>query len=165
MLSWADEQMTGFFPLSCRSLEASPVPSRGSWWAVPTGALPHHPEPPALLDTRAGTQRAQPMGWDTGRDQPSLQSLHPSYGDAQEEKLPFKFLLDVAQLIIRRKWQNKHNFPSNLEKHPSLTKLLANKPNNSIPFWLWGPHGWHDRDIYSSIYMIRKLVQDNKQIN
>lgn len=162
-LASTKEQMMGFFPLFMQTTGGQSHFWQGSGWAGPVG-LCHlalsllRPRPPEQLP-RGHSRRA---GIQVGT-QPSLQSLYPGSGDAPEEKLPFKFLLDVVQLLIRRKWQNKHSFAPNLEKYPSPTKLLANKPNNNIPFWLRGTHSWHDRAIYLNIYMICKSVQDHKQ--
>lgn len=153
-----DEQMRGFFPLSMQISGCQPHPQWGFATLPRASCSPGHQSryPEGTHTAQAGIQV---------RTQPSPQSLHPGNSDTQEGKLPFEFLLDVVQLLIRRKWQNKHSFASNLEKHLSPTKLLANKLNNNIPFWLRGPHGWHDRAIYSNIYMIPKLVQDNEEIN
>lgn len=152
--------MRGFLP----SLHTDPrMPTPSPAWVVPSGALSLCPQPPAALVTRAGTQRDHRIpGW--GTDQDTAQPTEPSLQQLKG-KLPFEFLLDAIQLLIRGKWQNKQFFPLNLKKHLSPSDLLANKLNNDVPFWLRGPHGWHDRIIYSNIYTIPKLVQDNKAIN
>lgn len=161
----ADKRVTSSLPFSTQITGSRSCPQQGQLASCPQCDSAPSPCASRAPGHQSRYRRAQPQAGTAVKTQPSRQSLCPGKGDAQEEKFPFRFLLDVAQLLIRRKWQNKHNFASNLEKHPSPTKLLANKPNNNIPFWLRGPHGWHDRAIYSNIYMIRKLAQDNKQRN
>lgn len=97
--------MRGFLP----SLHTDPrMPTPSPAWVVPSGALSLCPQPPAALVTRAGTQRDHRIpGW--GTDQDTAQPTEPSLQQL-EGKLPFEFLLDAIQLLIRGKWQNKHSF-------------------------------------------------------
>lgn len=79
-----------FFPLSTQ-IPGWDIP-------IPSGALSHC----QTHSAQAGTQV---------RTQPAHRAFTPATM-TQKGKLPFQFLLDVLQLLIRRKWQNKHSFAS-----------------------------------------------------
>lgn len=91
-----DEQMRGFFPLSMQIPGCQPHPQRSFATLPRASCSPGHQSrfPEGTHSAQAGIQ---------GRTQPSPQSLHPGNSDTQEGKLPFEFLLDVVQLLIRRK--------------------------------------------------------------
>lgn len=85
---WTNGEFSSLSP--CRSQDAKPIPSMShSQWGFVT--LPQ------------------------ASCSPGHQSRHPEGTHSQDTgKLSFEFLQDVVQLLIRRKWQNKHSFVSNL---------------------------------------------------